>query len=195
MLCACALTLAAFLQHPKESFLAKNTVPKPNLKAAVEYSIPAPDDNPKYHVLKIKLPKSSKLGKHPWVFDGPLGGIVSVRVEKEGKDAENVVLQQLLNTEIAYDQGAKMDGLVVADSWFGSMEPYEFQMDKSRTGEVYVLLRGEPYVVYSMLASWPNGNVSAREEAMNMAKYVIWTAKSSLPADKAEPARKRKVSK
>jgi hypothetical protein len=174
------LLIGSPLLQAKQS-LGKDNVPKPDLKGAVSYTIPPGPENPKFHELKVKFPPNVRKGSEDWVFNGEKDGILSILVEKEGDEAKILALQTILNMQLAIDRGEQIDGLIVARPWFGESRPHEFQTDKSRRGQVYVLFGSDPYVIVSMLASWPVGNKDAKQEALTMANCAIWTLQSTAP--------------
>jgi len=190
MVLAVSLYLALAVQQKEPpSWLETAAIKKPSMKNVVAYTIPPPKGST-VHSIKVKFPKTIHKGDEDWVFEGQFGGILSVRVEEEGEGAKEPVLQEII--QISVDQADKKDisDVLVSMPWFGKGDPYTFQTTKDREGEMYLLNCISPYVVVSMLASWPAGNTGAKEEALKMATYFIATAESTAPKSKEPPKKK-----
>ncbi len=178
MVAALALVVPLIAPDRQSSFLAKDTLPKPSVTLLVDHVVPAPKGHPKVTALEVKFPTNVHVGSENFVFEGPRGGRVTVRVAAEGSKAKATTSKSMTEIEKSFE---KMKGRLdfkyfVAKPWFGTIDGPNTAGD--RHVDNYTAMRVDGSLVIKVDASWEPRNAKGEQEATELARFVIWTAEA-----------------
>ena len=88
MVVAFALLASLLVSGQQPTFLAKDSLPKPSVTMLVDHVVPAPKGHPEISALGVRFPTNVKAGLEDFIFEGPRGGRIAVRVVAEGSKAK-----------------------------------------------------------------------------------------------------------